>query len=158
MEDEKKLKRAQSVYKTLCEVLDDKDMRYKKNDDDLTINFIMCGDDLSMPIEIGIHAERELIRLISRIPANFSEDKRVEGAIATCQVNYMLVDGSFDYDYGKGSIVFRKTISYIDSLLSKDVFEYLIGVAIYTIDEYNDKFFMLSKGQMKIEDFFEKKS
>ncbi len=49
------------------------------------------------------------------------------------------------------------TSSYIDSLISKDVFEYMVAVASYTVDEYNDKFFMLAKGQLPIEEFFKKK-
>lgn len=158
MEDEKKLKRAQNVYKTLCEMMDANELRYEKHDEELTINFVMGGDDLPMPFVINVEAERELIRLLSPIPTVFSEDKREDGAIATCRVNYGLADGSFDYDYKEGSIVFRLTSSYIDSLISKDVFEYMLGISVCTVDEYNDKFFMLSKGMMKLEDFFEKKS
>ena len=41
----------------------------------------------------------------------------------------------------------------MDSLISKDLFEYMIIIAIHTVDKYNDKFFMLAKGQMSIEEF-----
>ena len=102
-------------------------------------------------------SKRELIRLLSPIPVTFEGDKRVEGAIATCQANFRIVDGSFDYDFKQGRILFRMTSSYIDSLISKDVFEYMVAVASYTVDEYNDKFFMLAKGQLPIEEFFKKK-
>lgn len=157
MSDAKKLKNAQNVFKTLCQMLDEKGLRYEKHADDLVVNFIMGGDDLPMQFVLNIDAERELIRLISPIPVTFEGDKRVEGAIATCQVNYRIADGSFDYDFGRGRILFRVTSSYIDSLISKDVFEYMIAVASFTVDEYNDKFFMLAKGQLPIEEFFKKK-
>lgn len=156
MEDEKKLKKAKSVYNTLCEMLDEKDMKYEKHIDDLVVTFNISGDDLPMRFVINVDAERELIRMLSPIPVTFGEDKRVEGAIATCQATYRLADGSFDYDFEDGKVLFRITSSYRDSLISKDLFEYMVACASYTVDEFNDKFFMLAKGQMPIEDFFKK--
>ena len=117
----------------------------------------MVGDDLPMGFMLNIDAERELIRLLSPIPVTFEDDKRLEGAIATSQINYRIADGSFDYNYKKGTVIFRLTSSYIDSLISKDLLEYMVGVAGYTIDEYNDKLVMLAKGELPLEAFFEKK-
>ena len=156
MSDEKKLKNAQNVYKTLCDMLDEKGVRYQKHEDDLVVTFLMSGDDLLMHFILNVDAKRDLIRLLSPIPVTFEEDKRVEGAIATCQANYRLADGSFDYDYSTGKVLFRLTSSYLDSLISKEVLEYMVAISIYAVDEYNDKFFMLSKGQLAIEDFFNK--
>lgn len=157
MSEDKKLKNAQNVYKTLCAMLDEKEVKYEKHEDDLVVTFIMGGDDLPMQFVLNVDAKRELIRLISPIPITFEGDKRIEGAIATCQANYRLADGSFDFDFRNGRILFRMTSSFIDSLISKDLFEYLVAVASYTVDEYNDKFFMLAKGQLPIEEFFKKK-
>ena len=155
--DEKKLKNAQSVYKTLCEELDGKNLRYEKHIEDLVVTFTMKGDDLPIQIIVNIDAERQLVRLLSPIPVTFGDDKRMEGAIATCQVNYLLADGSFDYDYKQGKVIFRMTSSFIDSLISKELFEYMIAVACYTVDDYNDKFLMLAKGALALDAFFPKK-
>ena len=157
MTDEKKLKTAQNIYDTLCAMLDEKDVKYVKHEEDLVITFTMVGDDLPMGFMLNIDAERELIRLLSPIPVTFEDDKRLEGAIATSQINYRIADGSFDYNYKKGTVIFRLTSSYIDSLISKDLLEYMVGVAGYTIDEYNDKLVMLAKGELPLEAFFEKK-
>lgn len=156
MNDEQKMKNALNVYQTLCAMLDEKEMKYEKHDEDLVVTFVMGGDDIPMQILINVDAEKELIRLLSPIPATFEGEKRIEGAVATCQVNYMLADGSFDYDYSGGKILFRLTSSFIDSLISKEVFDYMIGVACTTVDGFNDKFFMLAKGIMTIEEFFKK--
>ncbi|MDE7394583.1 MAG: YbjN domain-containing protein [Clostridiales bacterium] len=156
MTDDKKVKNAQNVYNTLCEMLDDKDLHYDKHTEDLVVTFTMRGDDLPMQFVVNIDAERQLVRVLSPLPVTFEDDKRVEGAIATSQINYRLADGSFDYDYAKGRVLFRMTSSFTDSLLSKDLFEYMIAVATYTVDDYNDKLFMLAKGQMPIEEFFKK--
>ena len=157
MSDEKKLKSAQNVYKTLCAMLDEKELKYEKHEDDLVVTFFLGGDDIPMQFVLNVDSERQLIRLLSPIPVTFEGDKCKEAAIAACQVNYRIADGSFDFDYKKGRILFRMTSSYIDSLISKDVFEYMVAVASYTVDEYNDKFFMLAKGQIPLEVFFDKK-
>lgn len=151
--DERKLKNAQNVYKTLCDELDGKNVHYQKHPEDLVVTFTMQGDDLPMQIIVNVDAERELVRLASPIPATIGADKRLEGAIATSQVNYYLADGSFDYDYTTGRIFFRITSSYVDSLISKKVFEYLITATLFIVEEYNDKFLMLAKGLLPLDAF-----
>ena len=154
MSDDKKIKNAKSEFDTLCKLLDDRELTYKKFEEDLVVSFIMGGEDIPMQIIINIDSDRQLIRLMSPIPVTFEGDKRIEGAIATCRANYKMADGSFDYDYSSGKVSFRMTSSYMDSLISEEVLEYMIAIACATVDKYNDKFLMLSKGMMKIEDFF----
>ncbi len=156
MADEKQLKKAKTVFDSLCSMLDGKKGRYDKHEDDLVVTFIVGGDDIPMHMIIKVDAERELVRLVSPIPVVFEDDKRVEGAIATSQVNYRLADGSFDYDFREGKVLFRMTSSFRDSLISEDLLEYMMGCASYTVDEYNDKFLMLAKGMIPLEYFFNK--
>jgi hypothetical protein len=47
------------------------------------------------------------------------------------------------------------TTSYIESLLGEAVFKYMLACAAQTIDAYNDRFFMLSKGMLSVEQFIE---
>lgn len=154
MAGEINVKKAQQVYKDLCDKLDEMKLRYEKHEKDLVITFTMRGEDLPMQFVLNIDAKRELIRLISLLPVQFAGEKKIEGCIATSQANYSLADGSFDFDFKEGTIYFRMTSSYVDSLISKDLFAYMIAVACMTVDEYNDKFLMLSKGMMRLEEFF----
>lgn len=154
MADTINLKKAKEVFDSLCEMLDGKDGHYEKHEDDLVVTFIVGGEDIPMQFIMNVDAKRELVRLISPIPVIFDEDKRVEGAIATCQANYRLADGSFDYDFREGKVLFRMTSSYRDSLISQNLLEYMMACAAFTVDAYNDKFLMLAKGQMAIEEFF----
>lgn len=156
MTDEKKLRNALGVYKTLCTMLDEKDFHYERHDEDLVITFGMRGDDFPMHFVLNIDAERALVRLLSLLPVEFEGDKRIEGAIATSQINYRLADGSFDFDYKKGSVLFRMTSSYADSIISPEVLEYMIACASFTVDQYNDKLIMLAKGMIAIDEFFKK--
>lgn len=154
MGDTVDLKKAKEVFDSLCEMLDGKNWHYEKHEDDLAVTFTVGGDDIPMQFIMDVDAKRELVRLISPIPVIFDGDKRAEGAIATCQANYRLADGSFDYDFEKGKVYFRMTSSYRDSLISQNLLEYMMACAIFTVDEYNDKFLMLAKGHMPIEEFF----
>ena len=156
MTDDIKLKNAMNVYNSLCEMLDEKAVAYEKHPEDLVITFNMNGDDLPMRFIINTDPIRELIRLLSPIPVIFDEDKRELGAVATSMANYRLADGSFDFDYRQGRVIFRMTSSFIDSLISKKLLEYMIAVAGLTIDDYNDKLRMLAKGHMSLEEFISK--
>ena len=149
-----KQKNALSVYNTLLAMMDEKKLKYNRFDDDLVITFTMGGEDIPMDIVAGIDAERELVRLFSPLPFKFSREKLVEGAIATSQINYKLVDGCFDFNCKDGAVSFRMTSSFAASLISKSLFEYMVACLCYTVDKYNDKLMLLNKGLIPLEDFF----
>ena len=152
MADEK-LERAQKVYGTMCSTLDSHEWHYKKDEEKLSIDCGAQGEDLPMEITIKVDAERQLILLLSHLPFVISEDKRLDVAIAVSAVNDKLVDGSFDYSIADGHMFFRMTSSFIESEIGNELFTYMLMVSCHTIDEYNDKFLMLGKGMMSIEDF-----
>lgn len=151
MED-KNLKQAQAVYKTFCDMLDGRNWHYKKDDEKLEIKCGAQGDDLPMELKIMVDSKRLLIAIYSFMPFEVPESRRKEMAVAVARANYGMVDGSFDYDYNTGKIVFRITSSYRDSLVGKDMCEYLLMCACFTIDRYNDKFLVISKNDMTIDE------
>lgn len=153
MNDEKYL--AQQVYQTLCDALDRRGWNYGKEEDKLLVHFGVNGDDISMNFILIVDEERQLIRLLSQLPFKMCEDKRMDGALATCIVTNRLVDGSFDYDLSDGTIVFRMAASFRESVIGEGLFQYMIDCACSTIDEYNDKFLALDKGLMEIVSFAE---
>ena len=102
-----------------------------------------------------VDADRQLIILLSVMPFVAPDTKRLDVAIATSIVNNKLVDGSFDYDVTSGHMIFRMTSSFIESEIDSEVFTYMLMVSCHTIDEYNDKFFMLGKGMLSINQFLE---
>lgn len=153
MADEIKMNAAKAVYETICKALDAREWTYDRHEEDMAISFGVNGEDLPMQFIFHVDAERELVRLFSGMPFNMAEDKRIDGAIATCAATYECIDGSFDYDVSNGKIIYRITQSYRSSKLGEAVFQYMISVACTTIDEYNDKFLAINKGYMSIEDF-----
>lgn len=149
-DDKKKLKQAQTVYDDFCTMLDEREWTYDKADN-LVIETGARGDDLAMDLTIRVDADRQLVILHSPMPFTVPENMRKEMAVAVSCANHCMVDGDFDYDYETGKIYFRLTTSFRDSLISKEVFEYVIGVSLNTIDDYNDKFLTVVKKEMNYE-------
>lgn len=155
MADEITMQQAKATYDLLINSLDNMGLKYTRHDDDLVITLGMNGDDIPMELLLMVRAENKAISLISPMPFKMAEDKRVDGAIAVSVANYGIVNGCFDYDIADGEIRFRVVQSYIDSVLGAEVIRYMIAIAVGTVDKYNDRFLMLSKGMIDLQKFIE---
>lgn len=153
MSELKDIELARSTFNTLCKSLDNNNWKYKPDVEDMSVFFCARGEDLPIDINIKVDAERKLVWLASKMPYNILEDKRVEIAVAVSVINNSLIDGNFDYDIKTGNLYFTMTNSFIESRLSENVFSYMFFCACQTIDEYNDKLLMLSKGVISLEEF-----
>lgn len=155
MAEESKMKQAKVAFKALCDMLDEKDWHYSKDEEKFRITCNAQGEDLPMEIRIEVDAERQLVILLSDMPFSVPEDRRTALAIAVSVANYGLADGSFDYNYLDGTILFRMTSSFMDSLVGKEMFNYMLMCSCFTIDKYNDKFFMVTKKEMSVEEILD---
>lgn len=151
MADKNQIKQANEVFKQLCATLNDLDWHYVADEDNLTVELDVQGDDLPIAFEMTVDPERQLIRFISRMPFKMKDIK--VGAVAINLINYALADGSFDMSINSGNVAFRITSSYRDSLVSKDLLRYMVSITCSTVDDYNDKLFDLSRGVLSLEDF-----
>ncbi len=155
MVDEKIMKQAKAVYETICQTLSSRDWNFTRHDDDLVITCGARGEDLPIDILIAVNPRAQVVSLFSSMPFKIAEDKRVDAALAVCIANYGLVNGSFDYDLSDGEIRFRVVSSFRESILGEELFNYMVLVAASTVDDYNDKFLMLSKGMFSVQQFIE---
>ncbi len=152
------MQKAKEIFDALVNMLDTRDWKYDKFEDDLVIKSGIKGEDLPIEFIVVVKPKNQVVQLLSRLPFEIPEEKRVDAAIAVCVANNGLVDGSFDYDISDGQITFRLTSSYRESTLGADLFEYMILVSAGTIDDYNDKFFMIAKDMMSVQQFIEKEN
>ena len=150
--------KAKEIFDALVNMLDTRDWKYDKFEEDLVIKSGIKGEDLPIEFIVVVKPKNQVVQLLSRLPFQIPEEKRVDAAIAICVANNGLVDGSFDYDIAEGNITFRLTTSYRESTLGADLFEYMILVSAGTIDDYNDKFFMIAKDMMSVQQFIEKEN
>ena len=144
---------ASKVYNDLCTHLTACGWKYTRHDDDKVITLNMRGDDLPIEMILFVKEKQQVVSLISLIPSKVPEDKRIDAAVAVNVANYGMVFGSFDYDVSDGEIRWRATLPYRDAAITKDQVNYLVVVSAGTIDKYNDKFLMLNKGMMTLEQF-----
>ena len=143
----------QQVYGKLISALTYREWTYARDDDRMRVQFDVSGDDFPMRFVMIVDAERQQIRLLSRLPFEMSESKRMEGAVATCVASFMLPDGNFDYNVETGEIGFRVTHVFMDSDISEEVLQYMISWSCAVVDKYNDKFFAIDKGYLTLDDF-----
>ena len=147
------MEKAKEIYAVMCSMLDNEDWHYEKKEEDLVIKSGVRGDNLPIEFIMRVNPRNEIVSFMSWLPFKVEESKLVDIAVATCIVNYALVDGSFDFDMSDGSVMFRLTSSYKASTLGEELFKYMLMAALTTVDEYSSKFFMISKGMMSIEQF-----
>ena len=155
MSDNLNMEKAKEVFSTLIDMLDEKDWKYEVDEEKLLIHSNMNGDDFPITYIMLVDPKHEVVQFLSKLPCEMPEDKIVEGALAVCGANYGLCEGSFDFNLSDGSIFFRLTSNYSDSMISKTSLEHIMFVAAFTVDRYNDRFFLLSKGTINLQQFME---
>ena len=151
--EENKAVRAQKAYRDLYTHLDAIGLKYTRHDDDKVIAMTMHGDDLPIEMLLLVKEKQEVISLLSPVRPKVPEDKRIDAAVAVNVANYGTIFGSFDYDLSDGEIRWRATLPYADTAITAEQVRYLLFVSAHTIDNYNDKFLMLNKGVMTLEQF-----
>ena len=147
------MKKANEVYASICNMLDTRGWHYDKIEEMLVIKSGVKGDDFPIEFVLRVNPVNEIISFISLLPFNVEESKRLDLALAVCAANFGLADGSFDYNLKDGSILFRLTTGYRESILSDNLLERMILIAAATVDKYNDQFFMIAKGMLPVEQF-----
>lgn len=153
MDDAMKKQQAQKMYNIFCQALDANDWKYRENEEELQIECGAQGEDLPMELVIRMDVPMQVIQVFSCLPYTIPEDKRLDVAVAVSTVNNKLVHGCFDYNIADGRLFFRMNGSFRDFLLSQESCAYMLYCTCTTIDNYNDKLLMMSKGMLKLEDF-----
>jgi len=154
--EDNKLQLAKQIYKTLCEAIEAREWSFNKDEERLAVYFEVNGEDIPIKLILIVDAERQLIRLLSPLPFDVAEDKRMDMAIAVCAANYGISDGGFDYDISEGSILFRLTSSFRNSVIGEGLLQYMLSCACVLVDKYNDQFLAINKGVMDISQFLSK--
>ena len=144
---------AKSLYKTLCNTLDNMKWTYNKEEDKFIIRTSAIGDDLSMKLMIKIDAERQVMYLKSPMPFAIPENVRDTMGKAILIANYSMLNGSFEFDFSDGYLAFKMVIPYMDSIISEAVCKYMIVLSCSMTDKFNDKFKAVADGVMTLAEF-----
>lgn len=147
-------KNAKIMYDMICNTLREKNLKFIDFEDTRTV-MLQIEAEFPMNLMAQVDEERQLIRLISLLPVEFPEDKRIDGAIAAGMTNFNMFVGSFDFDYERGRTAFRMTASFLNSVISPDVILSLVGRSVTMLDDYGTKLCKLAEGQMSIEQYLD---
>ena len=150
MEEQNK-QRPEDVFQLLCDMLDQRNIRYEKNKDDLLVKLEMAGEKLPIRILMMVDKKRNLLKLLSPLTFVVPESKRLEMALAVNALNNQLPEGNFDYECTSGRICFRITSCFEGCEISARVPEYLLLLAGVVVDRFNDKLRMFSEGAVSLE-------
>ena len=155
MTDINNLKQANATFDTIVKTLEQREWKFDADKNKLMIDTGVKGNDLPIPLKLCVDADRQLVILYSYLPVEIPENKRLEIALAISVINHSIVDGSFDYNAFNGNVVFRLTTSFKGSILSPELFDYMIDVSSITVDEYNDKIDDIVKGKLDLKQFID---
>lgn len=142
---------AKENFDKLRQTLDERKWHYDTDEEDYSVSFKVNGDDLLLDFQIRVDKKRDLVVLYSRLPFKVSKERAVQMAQAVNHANTMLAEGSFDYNYKSGFLCYRLTNSFRGSVLSASVYDRMISMAGHTVDDYNEKFLLLSLGAISLE-------
>ncbi|MBQ8882588.1 MAG: hypothetical protein IJY70_04260 [Clostridia bacterium] len=107
-----------------------------------------------MNFSIFFDIKNELISLLSQMPFDFDKEKVVEGALACAIVSDSLREGSFDFNIQNGRVFYRLTNTVEGMTVSRELCAHIFEISTYTVDKYNDKLFMVAKGAMSPQEFY----
>jgi len=147
------MEQAKKMYNTIVKAIENHGWHGEFNDEELSVELRIKGDDLPMILRLHVRAEREMVVLYCTMPFKFSQEHMVDGAYALCYINDLLSDGCFDLDLETGRICFRHSILYLDSIIGPGAIEYMLDFSVYVVDEFNDKLLAINKGLLSVEDF-----
>ncbi len=149
----KEAKNAAVVFKAICDAIEERNWKYETNLDTLSAYVFLNTEDLPLNLSFSVNMKQEIVEVLSLLPFEFRPEKRVEGAIACSFVTLMLRQGAFVTDYDSGSTWFRLAASYRDMVVTKDFIGWLLTIAAVCVDHYNDKLYMVDRGELSVSDF-----
>ncbi len=150
------MKLAKFTYRTLLYAVKKKGWTCGNDDNNLSIDYGVNGENLHMNFVVSIDADRKLVRLISKLPLKFDIKRIVAGAISICTANYYFDDGCFDINLNDGTVQYRLTTSYRDSNISAEVLIYFMDFAVWAIDKFYTSLQDVTDGKMDAAQFYEK--
>ena len=157
MASEKQVQEARAIFESLTRFFADVNYRYKVVAEEpekiYVLEYGVRGDDIPMDFRILIEVERGIMKFISPQPVRFSPEKRPDAAMAICAINDSIVDGSYSMNVADGTVMYMQTTCYRGSLISPEVFRYMIGLSNSIVDAFNDKLLMLQNGIMDLDAF-----
>ena len=150
MEKDTNAKFAKKNFKVLCKFLDKKKWKYEKAEENYKVRIPFAESGYTVYVILWFNLNLGIFSAMTWFDLpEIPESKRTLMAAAITFANGKLTDGNFDYNCLKNKICFRMATSFIESMLSESLYDYMISVAYHTTKEYLRKFVDLYKNEFK---------
>ena len=153
MKDEAMTLKAKAVYQQLKDALDRKGWEYRAVDEDLVIVSDYTGEDVPIRFLFRVDKDRQCLTFHTSEFATFEQKDYLDATLAICVANHGMTFGHFDFDMTKGSVFYTMSNSFVGADLGEEFFLAMLATAVITVDRYNDRFIMLSKGLIDFKQF-----
>ena len=135
------------MYDTVLKACELMFKSFDRNDENKEVEFRVSGDPFPVHFKITVRSDKGLLTFFSVLGFKVAKEKRQEFSLKICKINYEdLYAGSFDFNPETGAAVFRVSVPYKDSLISKETVCDIIKYIRNVLNEYNEELFMLSRG------------
>ncbi|MCR4625318.1 MAG: YbjN domain-containing protein [Lachnospiraceae bacterium] len=130
-----------NISRDIFDKLAQKDSRIT-NEEKNVLEGDFTADPFNVHVKLTIYPENGLLSFFSLLPFDVPPAKSNEVAKLACTINYNdLYAGNYDYSVEQGKILFRLSIPFRNSILSKDLIEECLQYTISTVSKYNNKIF-----------------
>lgn len=148
----------EKAFESLKKYLEKRELKYYVNKEGKTeLSIAFSTDDFPLEHRIVVSEDPNCITLYSYFSFEFSEEKRIEAAMAIAMANYRISDGCFDLNLETGKALYRIQTCYpANGVVEEDFFSYLLVNANNGVDFFNDLLFLLSAGKLTIDEFHSK--
>lgn len=154
MLDNNKMENAKSIYKLIVDYLDKKNIKCKKHEDKLTVEFSLDFEGTPLcGYSIFVNVEKEYIGALALFNIERERENINDIYVGLAKLNLMLAHGCFCYDIEGDSVVYKMETSFTDSIIAEDVIDYLYSIImIATIDNYYN-FLLFITGRLTLDEF-----
>ncbi len=156
--EQKRIETASANTEVLLSMLEKRKLKFtveERTEVRTHIRMHFTGEDLPMTLHIILRTDRQIVSVMSVMPLQFPKEQLADAAIAVAAANQGLIDGSFDLNPATGEVRFRLTSCFIGTVLSEELYAYLMYVSAETVDRYNDRFKDLCDGKMDLAGFLQ---
>ena len=109
---------SKDIFTQVGEFLDAAGLRYNAEPEKNIYRFGMQGESISTHFLLRTDANGPALYILCHTDYRVPEQRRVEGALATCAIRHILPNGDLEYDITDGSFILCQFIPVADRLLN----------------------------------------
>ena len=155
MSDEMNMQRAKAAYEVVKEAFTSRGLGFESLDNRLAIRLGIKNDKGQTNVMVMVNSAAQAIAMYSVLPFTVDTNKSAAMALAVCDANEKLLQGSFDFNTKEGRVIAKVTNSFVDMEVSKGMVSVMFVRLMKMLEEYSEKLRSASKGIVDLSGYFD---